>query len=235
MKRQITIAIDGFSSCGKSTLAKELANQLGYLFVDSGAMYRGVTLFALQNNLISNNDIDINGLLKELPSIELHFELNDTKTPELFLNNINVESEIRTPVVSTFVSQIARIKEVRIKLVEEQRKMGEKGGVIMDGRDIGTVVFPNAELKLFITANIDIRTERRFQEMINKGMETTKEAVEKNLTQRDFIDSNREESPLKQAKDAILIDNSHLTRQEQLDLALSYVQKVAKSQRLYSL
>ncbi|HIP31309.1 MAG TPA: (d)CMP kinase, partial [Crocinitomicaceae bacterium] len=169
------------------------------------------------------------------PTIQLHFELNDTNTPELFLNNTNVENEIRTPFVSTFVSQIARIKEVRTKLVEEQRKMGEKGGVIMDGRDIGTVVFPNAELKLFITANIDIRTERRYQELISKGMDTTKEAVENNLTQRDFIDSNREESPLKQAKDAILIDNSKLTREEQLSLALSYFQKATSSQKLFTL
>ena len=225
--KKITIAIDGYSSCGKSTLAKELAKKLGYLFVDSGAMYRGVTLFALQNSYISNNDLDKKGIINHLNEIELHFELNsETGVPNLILNGVNVEHEIRTPVVSSFVSRIAEIKEVRTKLVEEQRKMGLQGGVIMDGRDIGTVVFPNAELKLFITAEIPERTNRRYKELIEKGIETTKEAVEKNLTQRDYIDCNREESPLVQAKDAIIIDNTYLDRQEQLELALDLVKKV---------
>ena len=223
---KIIVAIDGHSSCGKSTLAKELAKTLGYLFVDTGAMYRGVTLYALQASYISNNDLDRKGIIESLPSINIHFELNSTnQLPELFLNDVNVEHEIRTPVVSSFVSRIAEIKEVREKLVEEQRKMGLKGGLIMDGRDIGSVVFPNAELKLFVTADVNTRTERRYKELIERGHETTFEDVQENLIQRDYIDSHRDESPLIKVEDAIEIDNSDLTREQQLELAISLVQK----------
>jgi len=221
---KITIAIDGYSSCGKSTLAKELAKELNYIFVDSGAMYRGVTLFALQNSLISNTDLDRKGIIQRLNEIELEFKLNnDTKTPELYLNETNVDSEIRKPVVSSFVSRIAEIKEVRDKLVESQRKMGLNGGIIMDGRDIGSVVFPNAELKLFVTAEIATRTKRRYDELISRGFETSLEDVQENLLNRDHIDSTRDESPLTQTEDSIEIDNTNLTRQAQLIHALSIV------------
>ena len=223
---KITIAIDGYSSCGKSTLAKELAKELNYIFVDSGAMYRGVTLFALQNNLISNTDLDKEGIVSQLSNIELAFRMNvENNTPELFLNSINVSSEIRKPVVSSFVSRIAEIKEVRDKLVEEQRKMGLSGGIIMDGRDIGSVVFPNAELKLFVTAEIKVRTKRRYDELIERGFETSFEDVQENLLKRDYIDSHRDESPLTQTDDSIEIDNTNLTRSGQLIHALGIVTK----------
>lgn len=223
---KITIAIDGYSSCGKSTLAKELAKELNYIFVDSGAMYRGVTLFALQNNLISNTDLDKEGIIEQLSNIELEFRMNaKSNTPELYLNNLNVSSEIRKPVVSSFVSKIAEIKEVRDKLVEEQRKMGLNGGIIMDGRDIGSVVFPNAELKLFVTAEIETRTKRRYDELIERGFETSFEDVQENLMKRDYIDSHRDESPLTQTDDSIEIDNTNLTRSGQLIHALSIVAK----------
>lgn len=223
---KITIAIDGYSSCGKSTLAKELAKELNYIFVDSGAMYRGVTLFALQNNLISNTDLDKEGIIEQLSNIELEFRMNaKSNTPELYLNNLNVSSEIRKPVVSSFVSKIAEIKEVRDKLVEEQRKMGLNGGIIMDGRDIGSVVFPNAELKLFVTAEIETRTKRRYDELIERGFETSFEDVKENLIKRDYIDSHREESPLTQTDDSIEIDNTNLTRSGQLIHALAIVTK----------
>jgi len=231
--KKITIAIDGYSSCGKSTLAKELAFKLGYLFVDSGAMYRGITLHALRNNYISNNDLDIPGLISQLSEVKLHFELNpQSNAQELFLNDENVDSEIRTPVVSSFVSKIAEIKEVREKLVDEQRIMGANGGVIMDGRDIGSVVFPQAELKLFITAEIETRTKRRYDELMKRGFETTLEAVQKNLIQRDYIDSNRKESPLLKTDDAIEIDNTFLNKDEQLYFALELVKKKIQEEGL---
>lgn len=229
--KKITIAIDGFSSCGKSTLAKELANELNYIFIDSGAMYRGVTLFALRNNLISNTDFDRKGIIDKLADVNLEFKANKNDAPSLLLNGENVADEIRTPIVSSFVSKIAEIKEVRTKLVGEQQKMGNKGGIIMDGRDIGTVVFPSADLKLFITADVDIRTERRFKELVTRGFETSREAVRKNLLKRDYIDSNREESPLVKSKKAIEIDNSHLSRKEQLQKALDLVEEIIIQQR----
>lgn len=222
--KKITIAIDGFSSCGKSTLAKDLASSLGYIFIDSGAMYRAITLFALNNKLIHNDQIEVDQLEKALPNIELSFQQNkSTNKPEIQLNGTNVEEAIRMPQVNENVSKIATIESVRHKLVEEQRKMGTKGGIVMDGRDIGSVVFPKAELKLFVTANIDIRTNRRFLELTNKGINISKEEVQSNLLERDHIDSTREISPLIQPDDAVVIDNSFLTREEQLQLALSYV------------
>lgn len=226
MSEKITIAIDGYSSCGKSTLARELARSLHYVFIDSGAMYRGVTLFALRNGCISNRELNRGLLISRLDEIELKFVLNpETKSPELLLNGENVEKDIRTPEVSSFVSEVAAIKEVRTKLVAEQQNMGSTGGIVMDGRDIGSVVFPNAELKLFITAEIDTRVERRYQELIFRGTPTTKDEVRENLLRRDHIDSTRQESPLTQTSDAIVIDNTKLSKSEQLELAKGFVDR----------
>ena len=221
---KITIAIDGFSSCGKSTLAKELAKELEYIFIDSGAMYRAVALYALNTNCIQTGILDQVALIESLKDIELHFELNtNTNSPEILLNGINVEDEIRTPRVAEVVSKVAEIKEVREKLVFEQRKMGINGGLVMDGRDIGSVVFPNAELKLFLTASTQVRVERRYKELSAKGIEVSKHDVKLNLEERDLIDSTREESPLTQTDDSILIDNTKLTRKEQLKKAIHLV------------
>ena len=223
---KIVIAIDGFSSCGKSTLAKELARELHYVFIDTGAMYRGVTLFALRNGIIHGSELDRRALIEALPSIQLDFRLNpETKVPELYLNGENVANTIRTQEVSSNVSQVATIKEVREKMVHQQRQMGQNGGVVMDGRDIGSVVFPNAELKLFITASIDVRVQRRYSEMKDKGMNVSREEVRANLLERDRIDSTRKESPLIQTEDAIVIDNTNLSRSEQLNEALQLVQQ----------
>lgn len=226
MSQKITIAIDGYSSCGKSTLARELAKSLHYVFIDSGAMYRGVTLFALQNECISNSELNRRKLISLLDQIELKFVLNpETKSPELLLNGVNVEQQIRTPQISSFVSEVAAIKEVREKLVAEQQLMGSHGGIVMDGRDIGSVVFPDAELKLFITAEIETRVERRYQELQFRGTPTSRDEVRENLLRRDHIDSTRKESPLVQVDDAIVIDNTDLTKSEQLNLALEFVEK----------
>jgi cytidylate kinase len=226
MQKLITIAIDGHSSCGKSTLAKSLAKKINYIFIDSGAMYRGVTLFCMRNQFIENGTPSSEKILKHLNEINLSFQYNPiTDKADLFLNNENVEELIRLPDVAANVSKIATIKEVRQKLVEEQQKMGVNGGIIMDGRDIGSVVFPAAELKLFVTASNQIRAERRFDELIDKGIQTTFQEVYDNLVQRDDLDSNRTESPLIQTSDAIVIDTSHLTRDEQLNLAYNLYQK----------
>ena len=226
MQKKITIAIDGFSSCGKSTLAKALANKLDYVFIDTGAMYRAVAFYCLQKGFISNQHLNKEEIVNSLNEIEIHFEKNDvTKKLDVFLNDLNIENKIRTLEISELVSKIASIKEVRQKLVAEQQKMGIKGGVVMDGRDIGSVVFPSAELKFFVTASPEIRTERRFLELKPTEPEITKEEVKKNLVERDHLDSTRAESPLKQVDDAILIDNSNLNQEEQLDLALKYVQE----------
>lgn len=226
MSDKITIAIDGYSSCGKSTLARELARSLHYVFIDSGAMYRGVTLFALRNGAIMNRELNRGLLISQLPNIELKFVLNSvTKSPELLLNGENVENAIRTPEISSYVSDVAAIKEVRVKLVAEQQSMGKNGGIVMDGRDIGSVVFPNAELKLFITAEIETRVERRFQELLFRGTPATKEEVRENLLRRDHIDSTRIESPLIQTEDAIVIDNTLLSKVEQLELANKFVER----------
>ena len=226
MQKKITIAIDGFSSCGKSTLAKALANKLDYVFIDTGAMYRSVAFYCLQKGFISNQHINKEEIVNSLNEIEIHFEKNDvTKKLDVFLNDLNIESKIRTLEISELVSKIASIKEVRQKLVAEQQKMGIKGGVVMDGRDIGSVVFPSAELKFFVTASPEIRTERRFLELKPTEPEITKEEVKKNLVERDHLDSTRAESPLIQVEDAIVIDNSNLNQEEQLELALKYVQE----------
>jgi cytidylate kinase len=230
MNKRITIAIDGYSSCGKSTLAKALAAKLGYVFIDTGAMYRGVSLYCLDNNLISEGEINVLALIDCLDKIDLKFELNpDSNKPELLLNSINVEDKIRKIAVSTLVSKVASIKEVRQKLVKEQRLMGEQGGVVMDGRDIGSVVFPNAELKLFITSDPQVRVERRFLELSTTDQSITRKEIEENLNYRDLLDTTREESPLVQAEDAIVIDNTNLNQDQQLDVAYNYVLAILKN------
>lgn len=222
MTNKITIAVDGHSSCGKSTLAKDLARKLNYSYIDSGAMYRAVTLYALRKEI---RGVNAHHIKQHLDNINIHFETNEQGLSAVYLNNENVESEIRMKHVAESVSRIAEIKEVREKLVMEQRKLGKSGGIVMDGRDIGSVVFPNAELKFFITADIDVRTERRFSEMKEKGLSISKKEVESNLTQRDKIDSSRKESPLIKVKEAIEINNSNLSKEEQLELALKIVQE----------
>jgi len=222
----ITIAIDGFSSTGKSTLAKQLAKHLGYVYVDTGAMYRAVTLYAMQNGFVSETHLDQQGLIKSLPAIQLHFVFNSNLGfAEMYLNNVNVENEIRSIEVSRLVSKIAEISEVRSKLVEQQQAMGLKKGIVMDGRDIGTVVFPDAELKLFMTASPHTRAQRRYDELIEKGQKVTYDEVLQNVQERDYIDTHREDSPLVKAQDAIEIDNSTLTKNEQFDLVLDLIDK----------
>ena len=226
IKKQITIAIDGYSACGKSTLAKDLAKKLSFIFIDSGAMYRGVALYCLQNNLFDADgtpkQVDI---IQALKNITLSFQLiNDNNC--LLLNGKNVEELIRGAEVAAVVSKVATIKEVRIKLVMEQQKMGANGGIVMEGRDIGSVVFPNAELKLFITASQEIRAQRRFLELKSKGIEAKINEISSNLTERDLMDSSRKESPLIQVADAIVLDNSKLTREEQLDFVLNLVRNL---------
>lgn len=227
--KKITIAIDGFSSCGKSTLAKAMAKELDYIFIDTGAMYRSVALYCLRNNLVHNNEINVTEIVNALPNIEIHFAKNPTSDKlEVQLNHEFVEPHIRTLEVSQLVSKVAAIKEVRAKLVEEQQKMGAKGGVVMDGRDIGSVVFPHAELKLFVTASPEIRIERRYLELVQTDQTVSKDAIRINLEERDHLDSTREESPLIQAEDAILLDNSNYTQEEQLQVALEYVRQACK-------
>ena len=226
IKKQITIAIDGYSACGKSTLAKDLAKKLSFIFIDSGAMYRGVALYCLQNNLFDADStpkqVDI---IQALKNITLSFQLiNDNNC--LLLNGKNVEELIRGTEVAAVVSKVATIKEVRIKLVMEQQKMGANGGIVMEGRDIGSVVFPKAELKLFITASQEIRTQRRYLELKSKGIEAKIETISSNLAERDLMDSSRKESPLIQVADAIVLDNSKLTREEQLDFVLDLVRNL---------
>ncbi len=230
MSKKITIAIDGFSSTGKSTLAKQLAKHLGYVYVDTGAMYRAVTFFAMQNGYITADFFDKQTLINSLTFIKLHFEFN-TKLgfAEMYLNDVNIEKEIRTIQVSNFVSLVAEVSEVRAKLVEQQQEMGKGKGIVMDGRDIGTVVFPKAELKVFMTASPETRAQRRFDELHNKGQEVSFEEVLKNVEQRDYIDTHRDDSPLRKADDAIEIDNSYLTRDEQFNAVLEMVDEVINS------
>lgn len=215
--KKIVIAIDGFSSCGKSTMAKDLAREVGYIYVDTGAMYRAVTLFAIRNDVFdAEGNIDETRLKALLPDVKLTFQLNnETKLPEVCLNGENVERYIRTLEVSQHVSPIAALPFVREKLVEQQQAMGNEKGIVMDGRDIGTVVFPNAELKIFVTASAEIRAQRRFKELETKGMPADFDEILQNVEQRDYIDTHRETSPLRQADDALVLDNSHLTIAEQ--------------------
>ncbi|MEZ7876182.1 MAG: (d)CMP kinase [Polaribacter sp.] len=227
MNNKITIAIDGFSSTGKSTIAKLIANKYNFIYVDTGAMYRAVTLFAMQNNLISNGFMDQTSLIKSLKEITLSFQFNmNLGFAEMFLNNVNVEKEIRTLEVSQFVSKIATISEVRKKLVSEQQEMGKQGGIVMDGRDIGTVVFPNAHLKLFMTASADKRATRRYNELIAIGDNVSFEDILFNVQERDRIDSTREDSPLVMADDAIEFDNSDMGITEQFDEICSVIDRI---------
>jgi len=230
LTKKITIAIDGFSSTGKSTLAKQLAKHLGYIYVDTGAMYRAVALFAMQNDFISVNSLDKIGLINSLKNIILEFKFNpDLGFAEMYLNGQNVEKEIRTIEVSGFVSKVAEISEVRSKLVEQQQEMGKNKAIVMDGRDIGTVVFPDAELKIFMTASAATRAQRRFDELQQKGDSVNYEEVLKNVEERDYIDTHRDDSPLVMADDAVEIDNSHLTREEQFEAVLDLVNAIVKA------
>lgn len=220
MPKKITIAIDGYAACGKSTLAKALASALNYTFIDSGAMYRAVALYCLEKNLINEgNMVNIDELEKHLEQI--HIEIKSSQ--HIFLNGQNITNAIRTPRVANIVSQVATIKSVRNKLVALQQAMGKSGGIVMDGRDIGTVVFPNAELKIFVTASTEVRTARRLAELQARGEQIAQDEVKKNLLLRDQLDSTRAESPLKQASDAIVLDTTALSREEQLQWALEAV------------
>ena len=223
-KKGLVIAIDGFSSTGKSSISKVVADTLGLIHIDTGAMYRAITLFGLRNFKDEKREIDLSKLLQNLNEISLEFRENSGKL-EIYLNRENVSKEIRTTEVSDNVSFIAKQPEVRERLVVLQRDIAEKQGVIMDGRDIGTVVLPDADYKFFLTASADERARRRFLELQSLGIETTIEEVKQNLIERDRIDSKREISPLKQAEDAILIDNTNLNKEETIDLILSYIKK----------
>ena len=221
--KKIIITIDGWSSCGKSTLAKQLAKSLGYVYIDSGAMYRAITLYFLRNHI---DWTDENQVASALPLIHLHFEYNPKSLQsEIFLNEENVEYVIRDLVVAEKVSYVATIASVRSLAVAQQQRMGVSKGIVMDGRDIGTTVFPDAELKIFMTADIAVRVERRFKEMFEKNPNITVEEVKSNLEMRDYIDSHREVSPLRKADDAVLLDNTNITMEEQLDFALKLVAK----------
>lgn len=214
--KKITIAIDGFSSCGKSTMAKSLAKEIGYIYIDSGAMYRAVTLYCIENGLIEDGEIRTEILKEDLKRINISFKINaETGQPDTYLNAENVENKIRTMLVSSMVSQVSALDFVRSAMVEQQQKMGKEKGIVMDGRDIGTTVFPDAELKVFVTASAEVRAQRRFDELKSKGQEASYDEILHNVKQRDYLDQNREVSPLRQASDAILLDNSTLTIEEQ--------------------
>jgi cytidylate kinase len=214
--KKITIAIDGYSSCGKSTMAKDLAREVGYIYIDSGAMYRAVTLYCLENQLFTEEGIDTIRLEAAMPGIQISFQLNpETGRPMTFLNGANVEDRIRTMEVSNHVSPVAALPFVREALVKLQQEMGKEKGIVMDGRDIGTAVFPDAELKIFVTASAEIRAQRRYDELQAKGQEASFDEILANVKERDYIDQNREVSPLRQADNALLLDNSDLTIEEQ--------------------
>ena len=224
--KKITIAIDGHSSTGKSTLAKQLAKALNYIYIDTGAMYRAVTLFAMQQGFISSDYFDADQLVTNLNHVFLSFKFNeDLGFAEIYLNDENVEDKIRSIEVSNFVSKIAEVSAIRTKLVQQQKKYGIDKGVVMDGRDIGTVVFPDAELKIFMTASAEIRAERRFLEMQEKSPNITFDEVLKNVVERDKIDSSREDSPLIVAENAVMIDNSNLNKEQQFQMILDLAHK----------
>ena len=227
--KKIIIAIDGHSSCGKSTVAKSLARLLGYTYIDSGAMYRATTLYAMRKGLIKNRIPDIPKIIDELKNIKITFQWDEVAEKNTtFLNGENIEDEIRQLEVSNNVSPISTIAEVRMEMVKQQRENGKNKGIVMDGRDIGTVVFPDAELKIFMTASPEIRAERRFIELKEKGQKVDFNEILQNVISRDKIDSTREVSPLKKAEDALVLDNSHLTREEQLTWALEKVKEITE-------
>lgn len=218
------IAIDGFSSCGKSTVAKQLAKQLNYTYIDSGAMYRVITLFCMKHNLINQAQVDESTLRNRISEVKIHFTFDEVNQQYLtWMNQELVEDEIRSIEVSNNVSLVSKIGFVREKMVALQQEMGEAGGIVMDGRDIGTVVFPNADVKIFMTASVDVRAKRRYDELISKGDSVSYEDVAKNIADRDYIDQNRDIAPLKQAQDAIVLDNSELSREEQLQKLIDIV------------
>jgi cytidylate kinase len=220
-ERKITIAIDGYSSCGKSTIARAIATRLSYNYVDTGAMYRAVTLYALRNGLINGRNLDVDGLIDQLEDIHIEFTFNqDSKVSEILLNGENVELFIRHMDVNDWVSQVSAVGEVRKKMVKLQQEMGKGKGIAMDGRDIGTTVFPDAELKIFMTADPDVRAQRRLDELESKQISASFEEVKENLLQRDHEDMNRIESPLRKALDAIVLDNTNITREEQLEFVI---------------
>tara|TARA_B110000238_G_scaffold142078_1_gene153306 strand:- start:105 stop:794 length:690 start_codon:yes stop_codon:yes gene_type:complete len=228
--KKITIAIDGFSSTGKSTLAKQLAKHLHYVYVDSGAMYRAVALYALQNNLINGADLKTSQLISKLPLIKVTFVYNEVlKSSEVYLNNMNVNEKVRSMEVSNAVSIVATVPEVRQQLVKLQQQMGSQKGIVMDGRDIGTVVFPTAELKLFMTASADTRAKRRYKELAVNDSNLSFKAVLDNINLRDHLDSTREDSPLFKANDAVEIDNSNLSKEEQFDQVMKLVNSKLES------
>jgi cytidylate kinase len=225
--KKIVIAIDGFSSSGKSTMAKDLAKEIGYTYIDTGAMYRAVTLYCIRTKLIENGRIDEKALQESLSDIRLTFRLNkDTGRPETCLNGVNVEKEIRSMEVADRVSSVAALGFVRRELVAKQQEMGKAKGIVMDGRDIGTVVFPDAELKIFVTASPEVRAERRMEELIAKGEKASYEEVLENVKKRDYIDSTREESPLRQAEDALVLDNSYMSVPDQKKWLLEQYHRV---------
>ena len=224
--KKLTIAIDGYSSCGKSTFAKKLAKKLNYIYIDSGAMYRVITLFCLQQHLIKDKTINKNKLINSLKDIHISFQYKPKdQIFEVFLNGKNQTEEIRSTEVSNNVSPVSKIKEIREKMVKLQRELGRNKQIVMDGRDIGTVVFPEADIKIFMTADPAIRAQRGYKELLEKGQDVDYDEVEKNIRERDFIDENREISPLKKAKDAILLDNSHMSVKEQMEWIMNIINK----------
>lgn len=224
--KKLVIAIDGFSSCGKSTFAKAIAKKLQYIFIDSGAMYRAVTLHCLQNKLFNGSEVDSEKVINGLDSIKINFNYNTaTGKNETWLNGINVENDIRGIEVSNHVSAVSQIKEVRQKLVALQQEMGISGGIVMDGRDIGTVVFPHADIKLFMTASVEVRANRRYLELKEKGNEVPMDEIKANIEKRDYLDQKRSESPLRKAEDAILLDNSFMTPSEQMEWFMTLIKK----------
>ena len=227
--KKIVIAIDGFSSCGKSTMAKALARNIGYLYFDSGAMYRATALYCMQNGLIADDKIDTEQLRANIKDICITFEVDsETKNSVTFLNGINVEHEIRSLEVSRLVSQVAALDFVRKEMVDRQREMGKSKGIVMDGRDIGTTVFPDAEMKIFVTASAEVRAQRRYDELTVRGDNADFNEILENVLQRDHIDQTREVSPLKQANDALLLDNSNLTREEQMNWLIEVFNKLTE-------
>lgn len=225
--KKIIIAVDGFSSCGKSTFAKAIAAKLGYVFVDTGAMYRSVTLYAIRNGAIVQGQVDAGKVVELLSNIDIEFRFNPKiEASEVYLNGQNVAEQIRSIEVSSLVSSVSQIGEVRLKLVAEQQKMGLQRGIVMDGRDIGTVVFPDAELKIFMTADPKVRAKRRFDELAAKGEAVSLEQIEQNIRSRDQADQNREISPLRRAEDALILDNSHLTVQQQMEWVETELRKI---------
>lgn len=226
MEKKLIIAIDGYSSCGKSTFARAIAKEINYIFIDSGAMYRAVTLFCMRRGFVNEGGVDRNGIISELNNMNIEFVYNpDIAEYETFLNSENVEEEIRGIEVTSNVSSISKIYEVRARMVELQRQIGVFKGIVMDGRDIGTVVFPDADLKIFMTASVEVRAKRRYEEMVSKGMQADLEEVRKNIVARDITDENRDISPLRRADDAIVLDNTRMTVAEQMAWVHDIIEK----------